>query len=53
MADDRLERAVELIHSRKVEEAREPLELMPGIGHTVTKDGVKLTIDLFRKTIRK
>ncbi len=28
-------------------------ELMPGIGHTVTKDGVKLTIDLFRKTIGK
>jgi len=26
-------------------------ELMPGVGHVVTKDGVKLTIDLFRKTI--
>jgi dienelactone hydrolase len=28
-------------------------ELMPGVGHTVTKDGVNLTIDLFRKTIGK
>jgi hypothetical protein len=28
-------------------------ELMPGGGHTVTKDGVNLTIDLFRKTIGK
>jgi hypothetical protein len=28
-------------------------ELMPGVGHVVTKDGVKLTIDLFRKTISK
>jgi hypothetical protein len=28
-------------------------KLMPGTGHTVTKDGVKLTIDLFRKTIGK
>jgi predicted esterase len=25
-------------------------ELMPGVGHAVTKDGVNLTIDLFRKT---
>ncbi len=28
-------------------------EVMPGVGHTVTKDGVDLTIELFRKTIRK
>jgi predicted esterase len=28
-------------------------ELMPGVGHTVTKAGVNLTIDLFRKTIEK
>ena len=28
-------------------------ELMPGVGHAVTKDGVNLTIDLFRKTIEK
>jgi predicted esterase len=28
-------------------------ELMPGVGHAVTKDGVKLTLDLFRKTIDK
>jgi predicted esterase len=28
-------------------------ELMPGVGHAVTKDGVNLTIDLFRKTIGK
>ncbi|HEX5837869.1 MAG TPA: hypothetical protein VFY26_08560, partial [Anaerolineales bacterium] len=25
--------------------------VMPGVGHTVTKDGVDLTIDLFRQTI--
>jgi len=28
-------------------------ELMPGVGHAITKDGVNLTIDLFRKTIDK
>jgi len=28
-------------------------ELMPGVGHAVTKDGIRLTIDLFRKTIEK
>lgn len=28
-------------------------EVMPGVGHTVTKEGVNLTIDLFRKTIGK
>jgi predicted esterase len=28
-------------------------ELMPGVGHAVTKDGVNLTVDLFRKTIGK
>ena len=28
-------------------------ELMPGVGHAITKDGVNLTIDLFRKTIGK
>ena len=28
-------------------------ELMPGVGHAVTKAGVNLTIDLFRKTIEK
>jgi len=28
-------------------------ELMPGVGHAVTQDGVNLTIDLFRKIIDK
>jgi hypothetical protein len=28
-------------------------QLMPGVGHAVTKDGVHLTIDLFRKTMDK
>ncbi len=28
-------------------------KLMPGVGHAITKDGVNLTIDLFRKTIGK
>ncbi len=28
-------------------------ELMPGVGHAITKDVVNLTIDLFRKTIDK
>jgi dienelactone hydrolase len=28
-------------------------ELLPGVGHRVTKNGVSLTIDLFRKTIGK
>ena len=28
-------------------------ELMPGVGHTVTRDGVNLTIDLFRKIVNK
>jgi len=28
-------------------------EVMPGVGHTVTSKGVKLTIDLFRKTMGK
>jgi dienelactone hydrolase len=28
-------------------------ELMPGVGHTVTNKGRQLTIELFRKTIRK
>lgn len=28
-------------------------ELMPGVGHAITKDGVNLTVDLFRKTIGK
>ena len=28
-------------------------QLMPGVGHVITKDGVNLTIDLFRKTIGK
>lgn len=28
-------------------------ELMPGTGHAVTKDGVNLTVDLFRKTTSK
>jgi phospholipase/carboxylesterase len=28
-------------------------KVMPGVGHAVTKDGVNLTIDLFRKTIGK
>jgi pimeloyl-ACP methyl ester carboxylesterase len=28
-------------------------EIMPGVGHTVTKDGIRWTIELFRKTIGK
>ena len=28
-------------------------EIMPGVGHAVTKKGVNLTLDLFRKTIGK
>ena len=28
-------------------------EVMPRVGHAITKEGVKLTIDLFRKTIGK
>jgi predicted esterase len=28
-------------------------ELMQGVGHAVTQDGVNLTIDLFRKTMDK
>jgi predicted esterase len=28
-------------------------KVMPGVGHTVTDEGVKLTIDLFRETIGK
>jgi len=28
-------------------------KVLPGVGHAVTKDGVNLTIDLFRKTIVK
>jgi len=28
-------------------------EVQPGVGHTVTKDGVSLTLELFRKTIGK
>jgi dipeptidyl aminopeptidase/acylaminoacyl peptidase len=26
-------------------------EVMPGVGHTVTRRGLNMTIDLFRKTI--
>jgi hypothetical protein len=28
-------------------------KVLPGVGHTVTKEGVDLTIELFRKTIGK
>jgi predicted esterase len=28
-------------------------EVLPGVGHTVTQDGVNLTLELFRKTIGK
>ena len=28
-------------------------EVMPGVGHTVTNDGIQLTMDTFRETIKK